>query len=130
MDEHGTSLLPLPVHIEERLQHLASLERNWDGEGAKPPAMRALAVVRAELNRLAEVAAWAVDDVFVVPAIDGSIRLEWVADSGRELTVTFPPNRPDAVEIYRYCPEPLLEEHDTATDVSRLPELLRWLRTS
>ncbi len=123
----GTSR-PLPAAIEERLQHLAGLGAGWDGEGAVPPTPWALAVTRGELHRLASSTPWAVEDVFVVPAVDGGVRLEWVDDSGRELTAIVPPDMFGSVEFYRYSQRPPFEDHNLAADLLELPVLLDWMR--
>jgi hypothetical protein len=126
MDERLTGVVP--ADVVERLDHLEHLSSGWDSCGAVPPTPWALAVARGTIRQLAEHDAWALAEVFIVPAIDGGIRLEWVRDDSRELTLIIPPNEDGAVEFYRFDPVPPYEDHVVARDLSRLPTMLAWYR--
>jgi hypothetical protein len=117
----------LPRELTERLHHLESLQENWDGYGAIPPTSSALAAGREALHHLVQDARWAIDGVFVVPAVNGGVRLEWVSDGGRELTVIIPAAACDPIHFYRFSTEPALEEDIEADDFASLPIMLEWV---
>ena len=123
----GQFALPLPAGLTARLHQLADLEPGWDGSGAPPPTPWAIDVARDALQRLGDGTAWAVEDVFVVPSAEGGIRLEWVADNRRELTVIIPPDTSGMVEFYRFSADPALDETIGASDLAQLPDMLAWL---
>ena len=56
--------------------------------------------------------------------LGGGIRLEWAADSGRELILILPPTAAGAVHYYRFSAEPAFEEEVEARNVQGLPAML------
>jgi hypothetical protein len=126
MDERFTGLLP--ADVVERFDHLEHLTPDWDGCGAVPPRPWAMAVARGTLRQLAEHDTAALDDIFIVPSTEGGIRLEWVNDDGRELTLIIPPDEDGPVEFYRFSTDPPFEDHVLGRDLSRLPTMLDWYR--
>ncbi len=128
-EQHGESELLSP-ELSARLQHLNRLAPDWDGYGAVPPTQWALATARSTLLALADRSGWALDEVFVVPSVDGGVRLEWVAESGRELTLILPPADQSMVRYYRFSVEPAFEDEVEAEDVKHLPAMLEWVRAT
>ena len=79
----------LPQEILERMDYLAKLPNNWDGEGATP-------VSQVTINRLKELLERATANVgdlpapFISPAHDGMLVAEWDIPGGKELIIDVP----------------------------------------
>src|SRR5437870_5660800 len=114
------------ISVSTRLRELEQLEPGWGDRGSVPPTPWALAAVRAALSSLADINQWAVNDVFLTPSVDGGIRMEWVDDSGRELTVIVPPDVSRPAEVYQFSQEPPLERDFFTDSLHDLPSLLTW----
>jgi hypothetical protein len=126
-EDVNTRLARLPAHVRERLDHLASLTPGWDGYGATAPSTWALDTGRGALKRLQRDVPSAIDEVFIVPSVDGGIRFEWVSDTGRELTVIIPSTARNSIHFYRFSAQPAFEEDAEADDFGPLPAMLDWL---
>jgi hypothetical protein len=110
------------------LMRIASLERNWDGEGAEPVPRDATtnAVVLLFLARAAmEQSKTAHCPVpIVIPAVDGGVILKWV-QGGRELKCTV---RGDIIEVVRWrSPNGYESDGFWEIPVDRVVEHFEWL---
>lgn len=122
-----TSPRSLPGDLNERMEHLAGLPRGWDDRGASPPTPWAVRRTRELLHSLAASRCDVLDDLFLAPAPDGGLRLEWVSDADRELTLIVPPDDETDFQFYRFAPTPPFE-HLLRTDAAdRLDGMLAWL---
>lgn len=117
----------LSTEVVGRLTELSALQANWDGYGAPAPTPWTLAIARESLHLIAGAFPWALDELFLAPAVDGGMRLEWMVDSGRELMVAIPPEPSGQVEFYRSDEARHFEEDGHEADLAKLPEMLNWL---
>jgi hypothetical protein len=107
---------------------IASLDQNWDGEGAEPVPPRA-AINTAVLLSLARAAVEqsAINDCpvpIVIPAVDGGVTLKWV-QGDRELKCTV---RGDIVEVVRWrSPNAYESDGYWEIPVQLVAEHFRWL---
>lgn len=67
----------LPLEIEQRLRHLASLQTNWDSYGALPVSRVALEKTRKLLFHLYSLNLPYLPPPFIAPDPEGGLGLEW-----------------------------------------------------
>jgi hypothetical protein len=65
----------LPVRLHQRINELAGLEEDWDGEGAKVVKPHVLADVVETLRRLSQHHVFR--EPFLAPTFDGFVQMEW-----------------------------------------------------
>ena len=66
----------LSARLDEKINELANLQPNWDGEGAKPVKPHVLADVVETLKRLSRQTV-VFHEPFLVPTFDGYLQIEW-----------------------------------------------------
>ena len=66
----------LSARLDEKINVLANLQPNWDGEGAKPVKPHVLADVVETLRRLSRQTD-VFHEPFLVPTFDGYLQIEW-----------------------------------------------------
>ncbi len=111
--------------INQQLDRLASLQANWDGEGAEPIDPQIIQVAR----QLAEgLPGNLVGPPAVVPMAAGNLQFEW-NDGARslELEIEFP-----TIHYLKWHPEESIEEEGffAIDDMDRTVLLIRWFTRS
>ena len=89
----------IPDPVEKQLQHIASLPAGWDDRGISAVTPWTLSRTRCLLN-LAYT--WGKEDLpalFMSPANDGRIVLEWQNANGKELIVEVPSTHDEAIRF-------------------------------
>jgi hypothetical protein len=117
----------LPLHIVERLRQLSAPLPRTDDENPPSPKLWARTTAAAVLATLGPAAPSALAIVFIAPAYDGGVTLEWGTDDDRQLIVSIPPEEGCRFSIFRYSVSPRFEEDLSVDDLDDLPGLLAWL---
>lgn len=112
------------VALDARLDQIAALGSNWDGQGAASvdPAM-----IRAVRSWGPTMPGWAfASPPAVVPLSTGAVQLEWRCD-GRLLELEF--EAPDRIHYLRWDPPGGIEDEDTipVADRASAERLLAWV---
>jgi len=81
---------PLPAEILERLEGLARLSEDWDGEGGLPIAAATIEKLKELLRRAVIVGGDNLPTPFISPSHDGMLVSEWKTESGKELILDVP----------------------------------------
>jgi hypothetical protein len=127
MTTTGTALRDIAaglVALDARLDQVAALKPNWDGQGAAPIDMALLRAVRSWGPTMP---GWAfAPSPAVVPLSTGTVQLEWRRES-RLLELEF--ETPDRIHFLRYDPPRGIEDEDTmpVADRDRAERLLAWV---
>lgn len=86
------SSMELPQEILNRLQYLAALQSDWDGEGASQVNRAIIDKVKNLLLNAYIAGDGTLPSPFIGPTHDGMIVVEWTTDSGNELILDVPPD--------------------------------------
>ncbi|MXY21413.1 MAG: hypothetical protein F4Y49_08770 [Dehalococcoidia bacterium] len=74
-----------------RIEHLQTLESDWDGYDSAPitdKAAEKTAIILKIVKRISE----NLEDPFIAPLPSGGLQIEWEVDSGNECLLVIPPN--------------------------------------
>jgi hypothetical protein len=105
--------------VEERLEHLAQLNNNWNSHGARQPRAEAILIgVRVIAALLGSHENWALPQI--VPTWNGGLQLEWHLQPG-DIEITIDPR--DAVWAYLSQPNLMIDGPLTELE-SRVSEVL------
>ena len=74
----------------KRIEHLMSLRSNWDGYGGLPISDNAVRVAIQLLLQVHRLTKGEPKLPFIAPQPDGGLEMEWIQDSGKELTLVVP----------------------------------------
>ena len=81
----------LPSALYNRLNELSRLPDNWDSYGALPISPQVIERATSTLREILAFPEKGISLPFVAPACDGTIGMEWNAESGKELILDIPP---------------------------------------
>ena len=70
-----------------RIEHLMRLESNWDGYGGLQITAQAIQIATQILLQVHRLTKGELKLPFIAPQPDGGFELEWIQDSGKELTL-------------------------------------------
>ena len=74
----------------KRIEHLMSLRSNWDGYGGLPISDKAVGTTIRLLLEVHGLTKGKLKLPFIAPQPDGGLEMEWIQDSGKELTLVVP----------------------------------------
>lgn len=107
----------IPQEITDRLEYLARLPENWDGDGIGK-------VTQYTINRAKSVLEVAFATVegplpipFISPAYDGMLVAEWRTAAGKELIIDIPTSPDDSPGFLLVEPQPSGEELETDAEI-------------
>jgi len=107
--------------VKEKLDHLAELGFNWDGEGGEPISRRTLSIAGELLLPLAKIQP---PVPRIAPVLGGGIQFEWEV-AGRELEIEILPD--GSVEYLVAEGEATHEGELTAWPTDEVRRLVYWL---
>lgn len=112
--------------VKQELDRLASLEANWDAEGAEPIDPQVIQAARQLAEDLPENL---VGPPAVVPMATGNLQFEW-NDGPRSLELEI--ESPTTIHYLKWHPEENIEEEGffDIDDINRAVLLIRWFTRS
>lgn len=112
--------------VNRELDRLASLEANWDAEGAEPIDLQIIQAARQLAEDLPENL---VGPPAVVPMAAGNLQFEW-NDGPRSLELEM--ETPATIHYLKWHPEENIEEEGffDIDDINRVVLLIRWFTRS
>lgn len=81
----------LPSALYDHLHELSRLPDNWDSYGALPISPQVIERATSTLREILAFPEKGISLPFVAPACDGTIGMQWNAESGKELILDIPP---------------------------------------
>jgi hypothetical protein len=108
--------------VHQKLDSLAALVANWDGQGALAIDPAIIAAAKQFVSNLPENIA---SSPAVVPMAKGNLQFEW-HDGSRTLELEF--EDPDTIHYLKWHPEERTEEEDylNVVDIDEAAALIRW----
>ena len=106
----------IPGQILDRLDYLAGLPENWDGEGATAVTEFTINRIKGLLRRAYFAAGVQIPIPFISPAHDGMLVVEWKTETGKELILDVPPDEtPPGFLLVE--PSPSGDEYETDAEI-------------
>ena len=87
-----TSLQLFAPKALQRIEHLMRLDFNWDGYGGLPITNKAIHIATQLLFQAHRLTKGELKLPFIAPLPEGGLELEWIQDSGKELTLVISPD--------------------------------------
>ena len=91
MDKEIEELNTISPKVALRLQKLAELESDWDGEGGESIPQNVISRAVCILRKVNNISPTLLKEVFIAPSPDGGLDLEWGTNEGGELLLFVPP---------------------------------------
>ena len=112
--------------VNEGLDRLASLERNWDAEGADPIEPAIIGAARELISALPRHLKRPLLIPAVVPMCKGNLQFEW---SKGQRCLELELETPNTIRYLKWHPEDGIEEEDSfdIDDTGQATTLLRWI---